>query len=219
MAATPTTPNLTDYVSFLSGVVGIPIEFLPTLLGTATDGTTAYLVDSTQNWNPDQWDGYTVTDLTQGLSTDVATSSTDTLSFVDSLSAPVIAGDEYLITPQVVPMSLSIALEIVNPALACASAMMYGLAVYNLATDRLINYAVDQPGQTWFIDKRKEFRLADARVGVVASASNGETSMSYLNPEQMKLFTLQDLETLKTEWGRRYMGIAQKYGLSIWGIS
>lgn len=219
MSTNPTTPNLPDYVAFLTGVVGIPNAFLPTLLGTATDGSTAFLIDASEDWNPDQWAGFMVTDMTQGLTAVVDSNSAQSLTFVDELARPVVGGDMYLISPDVVPTSFAIAMEIVNGTIAQASARMYVLAVYNLAADRLINYALDVEHQTYFTDLRKMLRLNDPIIGVPAAANDGGTSVAILNPEQMKTFTLQDLETLRTPYGRQYIGIAQKYGPSIWGIS
>jgi hypothetical protein len=118
-----------------------------------------------------------------------------------------------------IPTTLSIAQDIVNEALSCASPHIYTLAVYNLAADRLLNFAIDQPNQTYFQDLRKQFRISDISVGVVASISDEGTSMSVLNPESMKALTLQDLQTLKTHYGRAYMGFAQMYGTNLWGLT
>lgn len=51
---------------------------------------------------------------------------------------------------QIIPGSLTVALDTVNLTLAQASPQIYTLAVYNLATDRLINFAMDQPNQNFF---------------------------------------------------------------------
>jgi hypothetical protein len=110
-----------------------------------------------------------------------------------------------------------IALDIVNCQLR-VSPGQYALAVYNLATDRLVNYAQDQPGQNFFSCKRTDMRILSFTPGVVSASSNDVSSSSYINPEAMRTFTLQDLQTLKTPWGRAYMGIAQSVG-GIWGIS
>lgn len=148
----PTTPNQTDYTSFLYGVVGIPTANLPA-------------------------------------------------------SDPMIA------------TTLKIALEIVNAILNMGSATLYTLAVYNLGADRLINFANDIDGQSYFKDLRKELRILDVRVGVPSAANDAGTAVSILNPEQLKTLTLADLQTLKTPYGRQYMGIAQDFGPTIWGLS
>ena len=111
----------------------------------------------------------------------------------------------------------SVALALVNPALASVPAV-YTLAVYNLGGDNLINYAPDQPGQTYFQDARKSFGLTTFSPGVAASASDGGTSVGLVTPEFMKTLTLANLQQLKTPWGRQYLAFAQAYG-TIWGLS
>lgn len=116
--------------------------------------------------------------------------------------------------------SFSVALETVDDTfLNAATPTLYTLAVYNLAADRLINYALDQPGQTYFQDLRKQFRLNDVSVGVPSSANDQGTAVGILNPEFLKTLTMQDLETLRTPYGRQYMSFALKYGPSLWGVT
>ena len=121
---------------------------------------------------------------------------------------------------EIIITTLAIAQEIVNPQINCASARMYTLAVYNLAADRLINFAPDQPEQTYFDDLRgpEKLNISGFAPGVVASSSNETTASALLNPEQMKEFTLMDLQNLKTPYGREYISIAQSVG-TLWGMS
>ena len=216
--ATP-QPTLPAYLTFLYGTVGIKPGNLPSVSGTASGGSQTTLVDATQSWTVDQWDGYAATDLTQNVQAEVASNTATTLTFEAALTEAVAAGDSYLVTPESVVMTLAVALDTVNLVLNLASPQYYTLAVYNLAADRLFNFAQDVPGQTYFVDQRDRLRLMEVCVGVAAAASDQGTSLAMLNPEQMKLLTLQDLQTLKTPYGRIYMGIAQKYGRTIWGIS
>ncbi len=118
-----------------------------------------------------------------------------------------------------VQSTLAVAVSIVNESLQAADGSIYLLAVYNLATDRLINYATDLVGQTYFQDLRKQFGISTVVPGVVSSSSDQGTSSSYLNIESMRNFTLQDLQTMKTPYGRQYMAFAQMYGPSLWGIA
>jgi hypothetical protein len=131
-------------------------------------------------------------------------------------------------TALVIPVTLALAQEIVTEWLMVASCpplltppqpSLYVLAVYNLATDRLFNYAQDVNGQTFFEDARVKWRLLETSVGVPSQSSDSGTAVGILNPEQMKLLTLQDLQTLKTPFGRQYMAIAQKFGREIWGLT
>lgn len=211
-------PNLTDYLTFLTNVVGIPSANFPSVVGAATGGSVTTLNDTAQTWAVNQWVGYVLSDTTQGVNASVLSSTVTQLTFA-ALTLPVNAGDAYLVAPSVLLGSLTIALNTVNEMLNCASSTMYTLAVYSLATDRLINYAPDVQGQTFFQDLRKQFRLLDVSVGVPSAASDQGTAVGILNPEFMKTMTLGDLQTLKTVYGRRYMELALNYGPSLWGLS
>jgi hypothetical protein len=209
-------PNVTDYLPFLYTVVGIPPANLPSGIGTATSGTTTTLTDTTQAWTANQWAGSVLSDTTQGVNAQVVSNTTDALTFA-ALSLPVNSGDAYVVAPPIVSASLAIALEIVNEMLTC-SPTMYTLAVYNLAADRLINFAPDVPNQTYFLDLRKGLRINEISVGVPSAASDQGTATGILNPEFMKTMTLADLQTLRTPFGRTYMGIALSIG-TLWGLS
>jgi len=117
-----------------------------------------------------------------------------------------------------IQMSFQVALETVNTAIAQASCQIYALAVYNLAADRLLNYANDLPGQSYFTNLRKDWNLTAPVVGVASSGSDAGTSSSWLNPKQLETLTLSDLQTLKTPYGRQYLGFAQAYG-TLWGLT
>jgi hypothetical protein len=219
MFTNPTTPNLTDYVTFLYSAVGIPSKNLPSASGTATGGSTTTLVDTSQTWTANQWAGAALYDSTQGLLATVASNTANTLTFSTALATAVAAGDAYLVMNSFIQTTFNVAKEVVNTDISLASPTIYTLAVYNLGADRLLNYAIDQPNQTYFQDLRTKLRLNDPSLGVVAASSDETTSMTSLNPESMKFFTLQDLQTLKTPYGRTYMGFAQSYGSNIWGLT
>ncbi len=81
------------------------------------------------------------------------------MSLVPPLAAPNLADYQSFITnvmginstilptsSPVIGFSLAIALDIVNQDLIAVSPDMYALAVYNLAGDRLLNFAQDQSG-------------------------------------------------------------------------
>ncbi len=217
--ANPTTPNLGDYLVFLLGVVGIPSAQFASASGTATAGSTTTLTDTTQTWTVNQWAGYAVQDTTQGAVTYVASNTANTLTLSPALTLPVTTGDGYLVLPAIAAETFSVAMDITNDALSQAAGSQYSLAVYNLGADRLINYATDIAGQTFFTDLRKELKITTLSVGVASSANDQGTSVGILNPEAMRMFTMMDLQTLKTPYGRTYMGIAQQYGPSIWGVT
>ena len=128
----------------------------------------------------------------------------------------------------VILMTLAIAVDIVNPALmeipnaglilGYTGPTIYELAVYNLAADNLINFAQDQPGQTYFSDLRSAWKINNFVPGVIQSSGDETSSEALLVPEFMKNFTMSDLQNLKTPYGRQYLAFAQRYG-SLWGIS
>ena len=115
-----------------------------------------------------------------------------------------------------IEMSYGIAIEIVNIQLADISSNIYTLCIYNLATDNLINFAQDQPGQCYFVDLRASFKINSFVPGVITESHDESTGQSLLNPEFMKNLTMANLQMLKTPYGRNYMGLAQSYG-TLWG--
>jgi hypothetical protein len=128
---------------------------------------------------------------------------------------------------QVIPDSLQTAQEIVADQLGLGAARppeqvaltIYTSAVYNLATHTLYMWAPDVAGQTYFKEKREQLGIFRIAVGVTANASDQGTSAGMLNPDQMRTLTFQDLQYLKTPWGRQYMAYAQMYGRTLWGLT
>lgn len=233
------SPDLPGYFAFLLANDIPPSkakQAYPGASGLVSAGTPWSLTDLSATWTVNQWIDCVVFDVTQSWGGIVVSNTATEVDFtsvsaIDSngtltgnstpgnpqelTPAP---GDQYLIVQESASMSLSVALQTVNRMLQCASSLMYGLAVYNLAADRLINFAADQSGQTYFADVRARFNLLDSVVGVVQSASDQGTSGAYLNLETMKNFTLMDLQTLRTPFGRRYMEIAMSFGPDIFGL-
>jgi hypothetical protein len=66
--------------------------------------------------------------------------------------------------------------------------------------------------ETFFLNLRTAWKINSFVPGVIASDSDESTSNSLLNPEFMKMFTMGDLQRLKTPWGRQYLQIAMDYG-------
>lgn len=102
---------------------------------------------------------------------------------------------------------------------------VFDVAVYNLATDILINTAADVAGaakdgdgQTFFEALRKKWGINNFQAGVVNSASDQGTSTSLTVPKAAETFTLGDLQSLKTPYGRYYLTLAQKAG-TLWGMT
>ncbi len=216
--SSPTTANLADYFAFVGTQIEDLSVNLPFVASTATGGTLTTLTDTAQVWTPGQWVNSYLDDETAAFVVPISANSAASLTFASQLVSAA-AGDTYIVVPPIVYTSFNVALSIVNDALASAGTGTYVLAVYNLAMDRLVNYAPDQSGQTYFAKLRSTFHLTSLSVGAVASASDQGTSASIANPEWMRSMTMRDIETLKTPWGRTYMGFAQAYGPTIWGLT
>ena len=114
--------------------------------------------------------------------------------------------------------AFAVAMEIVNLQLQSASALIYELAVYNLAGDNLINWAPDQPGSTFFADLRKSFGCNSFVGGIISSTSDEGTSESIQVVKSLENLVLSDLQSLKTPYGRQYLAFAMRVG-TLWGIS
>lgn len=95
---------------------------------------------------------------------------------------------------------------------------LYEVAVYNLAASILIQYAPDQPGQTYFADYRAAHGIGIFTPGIIQSSSDSSTSQSWLTQDWMKNLSLADLQNLKNPYGLAYLSIAQAYG-TIWGLT
>lgn len=118
----------------------------------------------------------------------------------------------------VIAESFEAACDTVNWALRCMPAT-YARAVYNLAGDLLLNFAIDQPDRAYFKKARADYGILKFTPGMIASTADATSSTSLLNIEAMKNFTMSDLQRTKTPYGRAYLEIAQAYGPSIVGIS
>jgi hypothetical protein len=118
-----------------------------------------------------------------------------------------------------IELAYAVALELVLPGIKAASALLYQQAVYNLAGDNLVTFAMDQPGCHFFEELRDKLNILKFTAGVVSSSSDQGTSQSLEVIKAAKDFTLGNLQNLKTPWGRAYLAIAQAYGPSIWGLT
>lgn len=128
----------------------------------------------------------------------------------------------------VIQFSFAVSMMIVNQDLqgvtspyinANAYPSYYALCVYNLGGDRIINYAPDPPGSTYFTDLRAKFNVYTFNAGVVSSTNDESTGGSFEVLDVFKNLTISQLQNLSTPWGREYLGLAQAAGPTIWGIS
>lgn len=119
----------------------------------------------------------------------------------------------------VIGFAFSVACDTVLCAIQQASPLLYNQAVYNLAADLLINYATDTPATpTYFSGLRDTFKIGQFSAGVIANAGDEATSAGIEVIEGMRLLTIDQIQNLKTPYGRTYLGIAMKYGTA-WGVT
>ncbi len=122
----------------------------------------------------------------------------------------------------------AVALEIVNPAICAASALIYTICVYNLGGSNLINFAQDLPGAPdvpgsnpplpFFASARNTYGINTFLAGVVQASADESTSQTLMVPEVFKTYSLSDLALAKDPYGRTYLRYAQEYGL-LWGLT
>lgn len=115
-------------------------------------------------------------------------------------------------------VSFDVAVRMVSLWLERADCVIYTLAVYNYGADRLLNFATDQPGQTYFADARKALNISGFTVGMITSSSDQGTSQSMEVPDWAKEMTIGDLQMARTPYGRQYLAFAQMIGV-IWGLT
>lgn len=120
--------------------------------------------------------------------------------------------------------------EIVNVVIKQASKLLYNQAVYNLAASNLLYFAQDPiptvpyPPDSdsevgYFSYMRERFNILGFVSGVINAAADESTSESMVVPDAFKEFTVANLQQLKDPYGRYYLGIAQSYGPSAWGLT
>jgi hypothetical protein len=127
------------------------------------------------------------------------------------------------------------AIDWVNTLLQCVpqnsprtAYSMYARAVYNLAADTLIGFAEDDPSApasfkigdvdyAYWAWLRARYNIDSFVPGVVQSASDTGTSVSYMVFDTFKNYTIANLQNVKTPYGRFYLGIATSWG-STWGL-
>ena len=106
----------------------------------------------------------------------------------------------------------------VDPLINRVSPIYYTMAMYNFATDWLINNAPDQPCVVYWEKLREKWKLNGPISGVVESTSDETTSTTLRVPEVFNNLSPFDLQLMRTPYGRAYMGIASKFA-DIWGVS
>lgn len=120
--------------------------------------------------------------------------------------------------------ALTTALQYVSCQINTYSPVLYSQALNNFAGDWLINFAPDNASattpknKTYFTDTRAAYKINNFSVGIVQSAADESTSDALTVPDFVKSLTMQNLQSMKTPYGRAYMAIAQELG-PVWGIT
>lgn len=221
-------PTLPGYTAFLANVAHLNMKNLPSFAGLGTLVQGSQILTLTAVTTGNLVDHAIVTDVNAAIppgtvvghpiAPDPAVGPGTYQISAAALSTQ--AGAEAITaTNEWIVVTLHAALTLVNRAIGRASPFQYAMAVYNLATDRLINYAPDIPNQTYFQDLRKDFDVSTPAVGTVTAAADQGSSVTVVSPEFLKTLTLSDLQMMKTPYGREYMGIAQAFGPNIFGLS
>lgn len=221
-------PTLTGYSAFLASVVNVPSQAIPpqfTGSGTFQQGSDVLTIVSVTTGSV--WDDAFLSDAEDAIpeNTPVITQLSGTTGSVGTYELGAIA-TQTISTPEAITAandwvvgSFKIALDLVNEGLSFVSDRLYEWAVYNLAADRLVNFAPDPPQVAFFVPLRVKLRLSAPVFGIVTGGSDQGTASSQITPKFVESLTMLDLQTLRTPWGRDYMGIAQQYGPTIWGLS
>jgi len=135
----------------------------------------------------------------------------------------------------VIAYAFDYALSTVNRQLCAAwsppgSWTPYQRAVYNLATDILINWAQDPAGEPvyrttptgqglqYFAWLRYQYSINQFVAGVISSSGDEGTSQSLVVPKAFEGLTISQLTNLKTPFGREYLALTQSVG-TLWGMS
>lgn len=117
---------------------------------------------------------------------------------------------------------------IVNQIFRNVPEPIYLQMVYNLGGANLITWAQDPTGAPpyktlppseevgYFNYWRQIYGLNTFTPGVVVQSSDVSTMTTLVVPESLKNLTIQDLQLVKTPWGRQYLGYAQAWNRP-WG--
>jgi hypothetical protein len=128
----------------------------------------------------------------------------------------------------VIPVAFTVALGTVYRVLQRVNPEIYNLAVYNLGTSIILNWAPDVPNAPtlpvgdknlpYFAAMRANLGINNFTAGVIQNSFDNSTGAGWLVPDQLKSLTLANLQQLKDPYGRQYLAWAQSAG-SLWGRS
>lgn len=233
------TPNVADFATWVTNVMRVPAAYLPAgspYLGYALNQALA-VANLDLACLPTVPGAYTLYDLAcYNLAGALLAEYAPDQSYpIASVSWAGGAASVTTAGPNAVQPGDSLVLNGISPAAYNGPLTAYGFGPVRVsavpsATQFSYPLLPQPPGlvnvlpgaaatETYFATIRRQFKLASTVPGVIASTSDLSTSVSLDNPDFMKGLTLENLQLLKTPWGRAYLSIAQKYGPTIWGLS
>jgi hypothetical protein len=118
----------------------------------------------------------------------------------------------------IISESYQVALENVYQGIVALGPVSYRNAVYNYATDYLINWAIDTPPSEFFSRLRKNYGLNYFTGGLTTGGSDQGTSGNIQISDALRGLNVGELTQLKTPFGRAYLTIAQPFA-HVWGIT
>lgn len=90
---------------------------------------------------------------------------------------------------------------------------------YPLEANPGVITAVGIFNMSFFATARSMFKLLQLIPGPVQTTGDQGTQTTLVVPDFFKALTLEDMDLIKTPWGRRYLAYAQKAGPTVVGIS
>ena len=212
----PLLPNLQDYITFVLNQ-GPPIADLPLIQTTIT--TTAGSDIATAASDTGLTVGMIVLSQYVPFQTTIISISGTSITLSANATGSGTGLNAYIsLDFQALQWTFDIATNLVIGGNTIAG-ILYILAVYNLGMHNLIGIALDIPGQTFFVQARKDFKVLDFVGGIISGSADQSSSASITTSEMLKNVSISDLDLFKTPWGRSYAGYAQKYGPYVVGVS
>lgn len=228
-------PDLAGFTTFVRNVMGIPTNYLPDdspylqhALDYGIETTNPDLASApsqTTSWSPYMLAVYNLAGHVlivyagdQSYPLAALSWSAGTVTGQTAAASQILPGDKLTIAA-VSPLAYAGPQNlgyVVVQATPDSTHFQYALAANPGAATLLTGAAAVEQ---YFTQARKLLKINSFVPGVVTSTSDVSTSAGLLNPDFMRMFTLEDLGLLKTQYGQSYLKIAQKAGPTIWGLT
>ena len=218
MFLNPTTPNLSDFATFVANQ-GVPAADLPSgTLTTVSISTSGALTAASVSGTVTAGMALSGPGVGPNIYLSAWNSGTDTGTVSPAPASPVNASSLTTYSPYL-QWAFDVALDVTLVPPTCMPPILYVLAMYNLGMHQLLKIAQDQPGQTFFATQRQTFGLMSFKAGPIAATSDQSTSTTLVTPDFLKGLTIGQLGLLNTPWGRDYLDYSQMYGPNIDEVS